>query len=71
MNTGVFAGFYHGFYCFSHCPGKNSFCHGKNPTPACRQPNGLFAIQIFTALQGMQMRSSDEKALCPSVKRVN
>ena len=24
-NIGVFARFYHGFYRFSHCPGKNSF----------------------------------------------
>ena len=28
----VFASFCHGFYRFFHCPGKNSFCHGKNPT---------------------------------------
>jgi len=29
------------------------------------------APPIFTALHGMQTRSSDEKAVCPSVKRVN
>jgi len=30
MNTGVFVGFYQGFYHFFHCPGENSFCRGKN-----------------------------------------
>jgi len=27
--------FYQGFYRFFHCPSKNSFCHGKNPTLLC------------------------------------
>jgi len=27
-----FASFCHGFTGFFHCPGKNSFCLGKNPT---------------------------------------
>jgi len=29
--------------------------------------NTMQNINIFTAMHGMQMRSSDEKAVCPSV----
>ena len=34
----------------------------------CRSATG---IVIFTALHGMQTRSSDENSVCPSVTRVN
>jgi len=34
LYVAVFAGFSTVFTGFFHCPGKNTFCHGKNPTLA-------------------------------------
>jgi len=31
----------------------------------------VYLLNIFTALYGMQTRSSDENSVCPSVKRVH
>jgi len=43
-----------GFYRFFHCPGKSTFCHGKNPTllihSACHSSKFLTSIPVHRAI---------------------
>ena len=58
------------FTSFSHCPGKNSFCHGKNPTLVRRIKSMTlkyyrFSLQmqfIFLSLSLGQVQTSDSLA---------
>jgi len=40
----VFAGFFCGFF---HCPGKNTFCRGKNPTLTMELLNNRYAFYML------------------------
>jgi len=60
--------------CVSQTDARSiEYSYGCDLAPLCvRLPFGGFAIfPIFTALHGMQMRSSDEKAVCLCNKRVD
>jgi len=52
----VFAGINHGLYRFSHRPGKNTFCHDKNPTLHCGKYDMCRDVMEFMKIRICRMR---------------